>query len=121
TWWLVMTRPSGETKEPEPPLLKRTEDFWTCSSQSLEGSKPYLSLRIFRGGLLNSHRPSSAGAGGGDMVMARPTRHRVHRESLTVGPLLAWGEESGVRGQESGVRSQQQQQPLCLPFLTPDS
>ena len=27
-----MTRPSGETNEPEPPLLKRTDDFCTCSS-----------------------------------------------------------------------------------------
>ena len=26
TWWLDMTKPSGETKEPEPPLLKRTEE-----------------------------------------------------------------------------------------------
>src|SRR5437764_15392158 len=54
-----MTRPSGETNEPEPPLLKRTDDFWTCSSHWSVTSKPYLSLRYLRGGLLNSHMPSS--------------------------------------------------------------
>src|SRR5262245_22643555 len=59
-WWFVTTRPCGETKEPEPPLLKRTEAFWTCSSQPSGGSNWYLSLRIFRGGLLNNHIPSSA-------------------------------------------------------------
>src|SRR5262249_22904218 len=45
--------------DPEP-CGKRTLDFCTCSSHLASGSKPYLSLRIFRGGLLNSHMPSSA-------------------------------------------------------------
>src|SRR5437867_2746874 len=62
TWWLVMTRPSGEMKEPEPPG-KRTEDFWTCSYQVGGLSKPYFSLSNFSGGWLNSHMPSSAAAG----------------------------------------------------------
>src|SRR4051812_10602288 len=57
-----MTRPSGETNEPEPPLLKRTEDFCTCSNQPGGGSKPYFSWRILSGGLLNSHMPSSVAA-----------------------------------------------------------
>src|SRR5437588_308086 len=59
-WWLVTTRPSGETKEPEPPLLKRTDAFWTCSNQPLGGAKPYLSLSNLRGGRLGNHIPSSA-------------------------------------------------------------
>src|SRR5438552_3297230 len=55
-----MTRPSAETNEPEPPLLKRTDDFWTCSSHASVTSKPYFSLSCLRGGWLNSHMPSSA-------------------------------------------------------------
>ena len=54
-----MTRPSAETNEPEPPQLKRTDDFCTCSSQAAVGSKLYFSLSSLRGGLLNSHMPSS--------------------------------------------------------------
>src|SRR5262245_63037420 len=54
-----MTRPSAEMNDPEPPALKRTEDFCRCSSHLVSGSKPYLSLRYFLGGLLKSHSPSS--------------------------------------------------------------
>src|SRR5262245_50621722 len=57
-----MTRPSAETKEPEPPLLKRTDDCCTCSSHLLVGSKLYFFLRVSRGGWLNNHMPSSARA-----------------------------------------------------------
>src|SRR6516162_4284871 len=55
-----MTRPSAETNDPEPPLLKRTDDFWMCSSHLAVGWKSYFSLRILVGGALNSHMPSSA-------------------------------------------------------------
>src|SRR5579859_3917889 len=55
-----MTSPSAETKDPEPPLLKRTDDFCTCSSHSAVGSKSYFSLSSLVGGALNSHMPSSA-------------------------------------------------------------
>ena len=44
-----MTSPSAETNEPEPPLLKRTEDCCRCSSHASVGSKPYLLLEQFRG------------------------------------------------------------------------
>src|SRR5262249_27593125 len=65
-----MTRPSAETNDPEPPLLKRTDDFWMCSSHLAVGSKSYFSLRIFVGGALNSHMPSSAFALVFAMVMS---------------------------------------------------
>src|SRR5207302_1343007 len=58
-----MTRPSADTNDPDPPLLKRIEERWRWSSHSSDGSKSYRSLRIFRGGLLKSHMPSSARAG----------------------------------------------------------
>src|SRR5262245_20123399 len=61
-WWLVTISPSGETNEPDPPLLKRTDAFWARASQSGVRSKPYLALRWSRGGSLTSHMPSSAGA-----------------------------------------------------------
>src|ERR1700722_17317728 len=53
-----MTSPSAETNEPEPPLLKRTDDFCTCSSHLSVGSNLYFSCRYLRGGLLNSNMPS---------------------------------------------------------------
>src|ERR1700722_8225380 len=62
TWWLVKASPSEETKEPEPPLLKRTEESCTCCSQGLVSSNPYLTLIWAVGGKLNSHMPSSAAA-----------------------------------------------------------
>src|SRR4051812_45861893 len=58
-----MTRPSAETNEPDPPLLKRTDDFCKCSYHSGGASNWYLSLRSFLGGLLKSQSPSSAGSG----------------------------------------------------------
>src|ERR1700722_5591258 len=54
-----MTRPFGDTNEPEPPLLKRTDDFITWLYQSGPRSKPYFSLSCRFGGLLKSHMPSS--------------------------------------------------------------
>src|SRR5262245_7952719 len=74
-----MTRPSAETKEPEPPLLKRTEAFCTCSSQPLGNSKPYLALRILRGGLLKSHMPSSAIVALASMVHVRAVRETIRK------------------------------------------
>ena len=34
TWWLVKVRPSVETKDPDPPLLKRTDASRTWSSHA---------------------------------------------------------------------------------------
>ena len=39
----MTTRPSGETNEPDPPLLKRTEAFCTCSNQPPGGANFALS------------------------------------------------------------------------------
>src|SRR3954464_8827264 len=60
TWWLVITSPSGETNEPEPPLLNRTAAERRCSTQPAGGSKPYRSLSAFSGRLSKTHIPSSA-------------------------------------------------------------
>ena len=70
TWWLVIMRPSGETKEPEPPSMKRTEARRSWSSHSVVGSKPYFSLSGLRGRVVE--RPHAlvgegrAAAGGGE-------------------------------------------------------
>src|SRR5437764_1090960 len=61
TWWLVITRPSAEMNEPEPPVLKRTDDLCKWSSHLSVASKPYFFLSSSLGGLLKSQRPSSAG------------------------------------------------------------
>src|SRR5436309_2066906 len=76
TWWLVIIRPSGETKEPEPPSLKRTEASRTRSSHSLPGAKPYFSLSSFNGRLSKVHMPSSAAARAG---RARTASRAVRR------------------------------------------
>src|SRR5262249_10941464 len=83
-----MISPSGETKEPEPPLLKRMDDFWTCSSQGAEGSKPCFSWRSFRGGVVNSHMPSSAEAFGSSMATRPSAASRVARKVDDIGTVL---------------------------------
>src|SRR5205809_7872557 len=81
-----MTSPSAETNDPEPPLLKRTDDFWTCSSHWSVGSKPYFSLRILRGGSLNSHMPSSASIIDADTKSPSPIKS-AHGENFISPPL----------------------------------
>ena len=39
-WWFVITRPSGETKLPEQPPARRTDDSRTRSSQAWSGENP---------------------------------------------------------------------------------
>ncbi len=39
-WWLVITRPSAETKLPEHPNASRTLDSRTWSSHALSGENP---------------------------------------------------------------------------------
>src|ERR1051326_3807054 len=89
-----MTRPSGETNEPEPPLLKRTDDFMTWSYQALSFSKLYFSLSCLTGGLLNSHIPSSDCEVG---IMNRvpvtataPAMARRARRLMRVTPSAGW-------------------------------
>src|SRR5207237_10452695 len=56
----VKVRPSGETNDPEPPLLKRSDDSRTWSSHCWVGAKPYLAWTFCLGKALYSHMPSSA-------------------------------------------------------------
>src|SRR6516164_7096435 len=97
-----MTSPSGETKEPEPPLLKRTEDFCTCSYHSGPGSKPYFSLRSFLGGLLNSHMPSPATRSETGTIIVRPSnpKRRKNRrmDVYSVNMIENIGSEPHSRG-----------------------
>src|SRR5262245_21073447 len=78
TWWLVITRPSGETNEPDPDG-KRTHDFWTCSSHLSSGTKLCFSLRYLVGGLVKSHMPSSARTP--DAARMRPSASMAARQS----------------------------------------
>src|SRR5262249_5707696 len=77
-WWLVSTSPPDETKLPDPPLLKRTDAFWTRSNQALSRSKPYFFWRTSRGGLVNSHMPSSEYT-----VITGPTAHQRKTPTVT--------------------------------------
>src|SRR5262249_60436527 len=100
TWWLVITRPSAETNEPEPPLLKRTDDFWTCSSHLSVASKLYFSLRYFLGAWLNSHMPSSANAGG---VTSSAAASSPQVRLVIASPLLVQGALHAGPGERRGV------------------
>src|SRR5262245_41257549 len=80
-----MTRPSAEMNDPEPPLLNRTLECCTCSSQSFAGLKLYFSRSSFVGGLLNSHIPSSAERGSGAMKHATVTAIKNRRQILFMG------------------------------------
>ena len=79
TWWLVMTRPFGETNEPEPPVSKRTEPSRTWSSHSLVGSNWYFSLRYCNGRPSKGHMPSSGG------VVGRATRTAMAQSQRETG------------------------------------
>jgi hypothetical protein len=63
TWWFVMTSPSAETKDPDPPLEMRTEERMRCSAHFGSGVNPYFLVKWSTGSRLNSHMPSSAGSG----------------------------------------------------------
>src|SRR5579883_2560585 len=75
---LVKVNPSGETNEPEPPLLKRTEPNRTASSHCWLGSKPYLAWTFSLGKALKSHMPSSAQAGTTALRLAREYAQMFH-------------------------------------------
>ena len=72
TWWLVTSKPSGETNPPDPPLLSRTEASIARFTHSSVRSKPYFSLSCCLGGLLSNHIPSSETA-----VIADPPTTRT--------------------------------------------
>src|SRR5438045_9775651 len=65
-WWLVITRPSGETNEPEQPPASRTEESCASFSHFASGLKPYFFATFALGKLSNVHIPSSACAARGN-------------------------------------------------------
>src|SRR5437762_2183448 len=88
TWWLVITRPSAETTEPEPPVSKRTQERWRCSSHSGMGVKWYLSWSCLVGGALRSHMPSSAREGTAASRGQSATRRAEERLAVGIGERL---------------------------------
>src|SRR5690349_1204801 len=61
-WWLVITRPSGETKPPEHPPASRTEESCASLSHCASGENLYFCCTFFEGKLSYVHIPSSARA-----------------------------------------------------------
>src|SRR6516162_6250618 len=102
-WWLVIARPLGETKEPEPPLLKRMEAFMARSRQASVRSKSYFFLSRSFGRLLRTHMPSSARA-----VRAH-RKKQTRARSFMVDPcqraLDLNGSEPGRRAKNRCLRS----------------
>ena len=78
-WWLVSTRPSGETKLAEQPWASRADDSRTWSSHFWSTLTPYFCLTLSAGKLLNVHMPSSARAAPGEPAMRRE-RHQQRPE-----------------------------------------
>src|SRR5262245_64776519 len=79
TWWLVMTSPSAETKEPEP-LGKRTDDFCRWSYHACEASNWYLAFKYSLGAALKSHKPSSAESWFGCIMVVTRIKKRSQRK-----------------------------------------
>src|SRR5262245_1833908 len=94
TCWLVITSPRGETNDPEPPLLKRSDARRTLSSQPSLSFKPRFFSSCARGTMLNGQQPSSAGRL--SEFRAR-TAQRIKR--VFTGGVLC----PGIRSQGSGV------------------
>src|SRR6478609_7042044 len=69
-WWLVSTRPSGDTKEAEQPVDSPTAACCTRSSQAWSMVTPYFAFTAAAGKLSKVHKPSSARA-------ARPERPKA--------------------------------------------
>src|SRR6266498_197755 len=86
TWWFVRTSPVSETKEPEPPLLNRTEARRTWSSHALSGAQWYFVWRSFAGTSLNGHIPSSARTGRANP--AARARHSNPNLLFIISPVL---------------------------------
>src|SRR5262245_5764771 len=115
-----MTSPSAETNDPEPPLLNRTLECCTCSSQAFVGLKLYFSCSSFVGGLLNSHIPSSAERRSGAMKHATVTAIKNKRQILFIGlHLLEVGLQFRAFFVALSVRRLASQNPRCYEFTRP--
>src|SRR5258706_3358942 len=101
TWWLVITRPLAETREPEPPAPMRTEDFWMCSSQASLIAKPYFFWIAALGTRSKGHMPSSARRN--PPRAARRGRTRSQR-SLDMGSPGGLGRPQSVAALPEGAR-----------------
>src|SRR6266536_438333 len=105
-WWLVATRPSGETKPPEPPLLKRTDARMARFSQASSRSNLYFVLSSSRGGRLSSHIPSSARAERREQVRSRAAIAAERNAGRLMAQPRTWGQggcwlSDGIEGRKS--------------------
>src|SRR5207248_6261975 len=72
-WWFVITRPSGDTNDPEHPPARRTEESCASASHFESGANPYFFATLALGKLSYVHIPSSARAAMGSAT----ARHRA--------------------------------------------
>src|SRR5687768_17502740 len=104
-WWLVNTRPSGETNEPVQPVSSRTTAFWTRPSHSSVSCTPYFLAIVSRGTLLKVHIPSSA-ARETPKVTTRTTQIHRRRMLITAPPgsisMVYWYDVGSTSGTVSG-------------------
>ena len=75
-WWLVITRPSGDTNDPEQPPASRTEESCASPSHFASGLKPYFFATFALGKLSNVHMPSSACAARGSAAASKKVASR---------------------------------------------
>src|SRR5438874_1703317 len=72
-WWFVITRPSGDTNDPEHPPASRTEESCASASHFESGENSYFFATLALGKLSYVHIPSSARPARG----SAQTRHRA--------------------------------------------
>src|SRR5438128_4492993 len=75
-WWLVITRPSGDTNDPEQPPASLTEESCASPSHFDSGLKPYFFATFALGKLSNVHLPSSASAARGTAAASKKAASR---------------------------------------------
>mmetsp|Transcript_6205 Transcript_6205/g.25083 ORF Transcript_6205/g.25083 Transcript_6205/m.25083 type:complete len:358 (+) Transcript_6205:2806-3879(+) len=81
-WWLVSTRPSGDTKEAEQPPAIRAEPRITRWNQAGSRSTPSSALSLASGGLSRVHMPSADQASG--VPASRAVNRIFFKGGLTV-------------------------------------
>jgi len=106
-WWFVITSPRAETKLPEHPRARRTEESRTSSSQAGIGAKPWSRETFSDGKASKVHIPSSAAAGTAAKVRASAS-WRARRRVIRGSPEKVWTrvyEKNAIRRGRSSLRA----------------
>src|SRR5437764_281319 len=96
-----MTSPSADTNDPDPPELKRTDDFCTWSYHACGSSNLYFFFRCSLGAALKSQSPSSAAVYLACVMVITSARMGIQRYRCICSPP---GVVTEVSGPECNLR-----------------